>query len=65
MRRRFSEVRETGRDAQGVKVMDLDEGDAVVAVAKLVSLGEREEGPEEDDAGESASAPAGDETESE
>ena len=60
-----AEVRETGRDAQGVKVMDLDEGDAVVAVAKLVSLGEREEGPEEDDAGESASAPAGDETESE
>ncbi|MCL4810605.1 MAG: DNA gyrase subunit A, partial [Thermoanaerobaculia bacterium] len=62
-----AEVRETGRDAQGVKVIDLDDGDAVVAVAKLASLGEREEPadePEDPDA-PSAPAPAGDEPESE
>ena len=59
-----ADVRETGRDAQGVKVIDLDEGDAVVAVAKLASLGERDEA-DEDEADETAPAPAGDETESE
>jgi Type IIA topoisomerase (DNA gyrase/topo II, topoisomerase IV), A subunit len=57
-------VRETGRAAQGVKVIDLDEGDTVVAVAKLASLGERDEAPEDDDAGTPA-APSGDEPESE
>jgi DNA gyrase subunit A len=60
-------VRETGRAAQGVKVIDLDEGDAVVAVAKLASLGEREEpveGPDDPEAPD-ASVPGGDETESE
>jgi DNA gyrase subunit A len=60
-------VRETGRAAQGVKVIDLDDGDAVVAVAKLPSLGERDEGtdePEDPDAPPAAAMP-GDETESE
>ena len=60
-------VRETGRAAQGVKVIDLDEGDAVVAVAKLPSLGEREEpaeDPVEDPDAPDAPAPAGDEPES-
>jgi DNA gyrase subunit A len=62
-----SGVRETGRAAQGVKVIDLDEGDAVVAVAKLPSLGERDEAPDEpeDPDAPPAAAPAGDETESE
>ena len=62
-----AEVRETGRAAQGVKVIDLDEGDAVVAVAKLASLGERDEAAEAPDEGEAPAgdAPAGDETESE
>jgi len=59
-----AQVRETGRAAQGVKVIDLDEGDAVVAVAKLASLGESEPPADEpDDA--AAPAPDGDEAESE
>ena len=62
-----AEVRETGRAAQGVKVIDLDEGDAVVAVAKLASLGERDEAPEEPEDADAAggAAPSGDEPESE
>jgi DNA gyrase subunit A len=62
-----AQVRETGRAAQGVKVIDLDEGDAVVAVAKLASLGERDEAVEAADEGEAPAgdAPAGDEPESE
>jgi DNA gyrase subunit A len=62
-----AEVRETGRAAQGVRVIDLDEGDAVVAVAKLASLGERDEpveGPDDPEAPH-ASVPGGDEPESE
>ncbi|MBK9089124.1 MAG: DNA gyrase subunit A [Holophagales bacterium] len=60
-------VRETGRAAQGVKVIDLDDGDAVVAVAKLPSLGERDEAPDEpeDPDAPPAAAPAEDEAESE
>ena len=57
-------VRETGRAAQGVKVIDLDEGDTVVAVAKLASLGERDEAAEDEDAG-APGTPSGDEPESE
>ena len=62
-----AQVRETGRAAQGVKVIDLDEGDAVVAVAKLASLGERDEVAEEPEDADAAGAPApaGDEPESE
>jgi DNA gyrase subunit A len=59
-----SEVRETGRAAQGVRVIDLDEGDAVVAVAKLDSLGERDESVDDPDAPDEP-VPAGDEPESE
>ncbi len=40
-----SDVRETGRDAQGVRLIDLEEGDRVVAVAKLAERDE-ENGPE-------------------
>ncbi|MCC6131750.1 MAG: DNA gyrase subunit A [Acidobacteria bacterium] len=35
IRIRVNDIRETGRAAMGVKLMDLDEGDRVVAIAKL------------------------------
>ena len=35
IRIKVRDIRETGRAAQGVKLIDLDEGDRVVAVAKL------------------------------
>jgi len=35
IRIKVKDIRETGRAAQGVKLIDLDEGDRVVAVAKL------------------------------
>lgn len=46
IRLKVRDVRETGRAAMGVRMIDLDEGDKVVAIAKLA---EREEG---DDGGE-------------
>jgi DNA gyrase subunit A len=49
-----ADVRETGRAAIGVRLIDLEPGDKVVAVAKLE---EREEGPAEPDAGEPGPAP--------
>ncbi len=47
-----SDVRETGRAAQGVKLIDLDEGDRVVAVATLVER-------DDDTTTEPAAEPAG------
>jgi len=44
IRLKVADVRETGRAAMGVRLIDLDEGDRVVAVAKLA---EREDGEEE------------------
>jgi DNA gyrase subunit A len=44
IRLKVKDVRETGRAAMGVHLIDLDEGDRVVAVAKLA---EREDGEEE------------------
>jgi len=44
IRLKVKDVRETGRAAQGVRLITLDEGDRVVAVAKLA---EPEEGDEE------------------
>jgi DNA gyrase subunit A len=44
IRIKVRDIRETGRAAQGVKLIDLDEGDRVVAVAKLA---EPEEGDDE------------------
>jgi DNA gyrase subunit A len=44
IRIKVKDIRETGRAAQGVKLIDLDEGDSVVAVAKLA---EPEDGDEE------------------
>jgi DNA gyrase subunit A len=35
MRTRVSEIRETGRNAQGVRLIKLDEGDRLVAMAKV------------------------------
>jgi len=44
IRIKVKDIRETGRAAQGVKLIDLEEGDSVVAVAKLA---EPEDGDEE------------------
>ncbi|HSD71556.1 MAG TPA: DNA gyrase subunit A [Thermoanaerobaculia bacterium] len=44
IRIKVKDIRETGRAAQGVKLIDLDEGDRVVAVAKLA---EPEDGDDE------------------
>jgi DNA gyrase subunit A len=35
MRTRVSEIRETGRNAAGVRLIKLDEGDKLVAMAKI------------------------------
>lgn len=40
MRTRISEIRETGRAAQGVRLLKLDEGDRLVAMAKLEAVEE-------------------------
>jgi DNA gyrase subunit A len=50
-----ADVRETGRAAMGVKLIDLAEGDRVVAVAKLA---ERDEDPENGAAGPATPVPA-------
>jgi DNA gyrase subunit A len=36
-RQRVKEIRETGRNAQGVRVVNLDQGDMVVDVTRVVS----------------------------
>ena len=51
-------IRVIGRNTQGVKVMNLDTGDAVVDVARVVK---EDENGADDAAGEIASAGAGDE----
>ncbi len=43
IRIKVKDIRETGRAAQGVHLIDLDEGDRVVAVAKLAEPDESEE----------------------
>jgi len=43
IRIKVKDIRETGRAAQGVRLIDLDEGDRVVAVAKLAETDESEE----------------------
>jgi DNA gyrase subunit A len=53
IRIKVSGIRETGRDAQGVRLIDVGEGDRVVAVAKLA---ERDD-EEPSDEGEEGSAP--------
>src|SRR5215472_2636987 len=46
IRIKVKDIRETGRAAQGVRLIDLDEGDRVVAVAKLAETDESEEEPQ-------------------
>ncbi len=46
IRIKVKDIRETGRAAQGVRVIYLEEGDRVVAVAKLVEPDEGEEEPQ-------------------
>ncbi len=46
IRIKVKDIRETGRAAQGVHLIDLDEGDRVVAVAKLAEPDETEEEPQ-------------------
>jgi DNA gyrase subunit A len=46
IRIKVKDIRETGRAAQGVKLIDLDEGDRVVAVAKLAEPDDSEEEPQ-------------------
>jgi len=43
IRIKVKDIRETGRAAQGVRLIDLDQGDSVVAVAKLAEPDESEE----------------------
>ncbi|HTO86954.1 MAG TPA: DNA gyrase subunit A [Thermoanaerobaculia bacterium] len=46
IRIKVKDIRETGRAAQGVRLIDLDPGDRVVAVAKLAEPDETEEEPQ-------------------
>jgi DNA gyrase subunit A len=46
IRLKVKDVRETGRAAQGVRLITLDEGDRVVAVAKLAEPDESDEEPQ-------------------
>jgi DNA gyrase subunit A len=46
IRIKVKDIRETGRAAQGVRLIDLDEGDRVVAVAKLAEPDEGEDEPQ-------------------
>ncbi len=46
-----SQIRTTGRIAQGVRLVNLDEGDVVTAVARVVPEEEGEDGGVDDDAG--------------
>jgi DNA gyrase subunit A len=56
MRQKINTIRETGRVAQGVKLINLDAGDKVAAVAKLVH--DEEDGDDEN--GEEAESNAED-----
>ena len=44
IRTRVDEIRETGRNAQGVKLMTLDDGERIVAVERLAETGDSEDG---------------------
>src|SRR3989454_1449870 len=46
IRIKVKDIRETGRAAQGVKLIDLEEGDRVVAVAKLAEPDENDDEPQ-------------------
>jgi len=53
IRTRVDEIRETGRNAQGVRLIKLDEGDRLVAMAKIDTEGVVKNGEE----GEAKSPP--------
>jgi DNA gyrase subunit A len=44
LRTRVDEIRETGRNAQGVKLMTLGEGERIVAVERLAEASDVDEG---------------------
>jgi DNA gyrase subunit A len=44
IRTRVDEIRETGRNAQGVKLMTLDDGERIVAVERLAETGDTDDG---------------------
>ncbi len=48
IRMKTGDMRPIGRDTQGVRLIDLDEGDRVVSIAVLAELAEPEESEEED-----------------
>ena len=59
IRSSVDQVRVTGRNAQGVRLVPLDEGDVVTAVARVVSEDKNGEGEAED--GDEAGGAASDE----
>ena len=65
VRTSVNDIRETGRNAQGVKLVNLDEGDTLLAIAPVISeadedaLDDDEEAEGAEGAGEEASAEAG------
>jgi DNA gyrase subunit A len=60
MRTRVSEIRETGRNAQGVRLIRVDEKDRLVAMARVdAEEPEKVEGGETAAAGEAPAAPEG------
>lgn len=52
IRTRVKEIRETGRGAKGVKLVNLEEGDKLLAIAKVIAS------PDEESANETPEAPA-------
>ena len=42
VRTRVSEIRETGRGAKGVRLVNLEEGDKLLAIAKVIASAEVE-----------------------
>jgi DNA gyrase subunit A len=60
MRTRVQEIRETGRNAQGVRLIKLDEGDLLVAMAKVDAEEAENGGGEDKGAAPTGEAPTGD-----
>jgi DNA gyrase subunit A len=58
IRTRVDEIRETGRNAQGVRLMALEEGERVVGCERLA---EKDEEPAADGASAAPASPSGDE----
>ena len=48
IRIKVRDIRETGRAAQGVRVIDLEDGDRLVAMAKLAESDDTEDEPQAD-----------------